>query len=146
MIKEAVKHHTIGILRGANNIIFLPDQNGDACPSVTRQRIGIDSKERAITIVLKRELEAWILADGQCIRDTTGRHYSPAEQTDIEADPKQKLHSILKRGLRYFPTEIEAATMVTPHFSISRAAINNTSAKRFRDFIETVSRSASNER
>lgn len=146
MVKTAMKHHKIAILCGASNIIFLPDQNGDVCALVTRQRIGMDSQDRAVTIVMKRELEAWILADGQCVRDTLNVSYSPAGQTDRELNPKQKLHSILKRTLGYFPTEIEATTMIASRFSISRAAMNNTSAKRFKELIRTTSRSSSDDR
>ena len=140
MIKSAMKHYNIALLQDSGSIIFLPDQNGDACALVTRQMIGMDSKDRAVTIVLKRELEAWILADGQCIRDSVGVNYRPSGQTDAETDPKQKLLSILRRKLEYFPTEVEVATLTAPHFSIIRAARANTSAKRFKEFIESVSR------
>lgn len=139
MIKSALKHYRIARLYDFSNIIFLPDQNSDQCALVTRQKIGMDSKERAVTIVLKRELEAWILADGQCIRDSLGINYRPSGQTDAEMDPKQRLLSILKSKLGYLPTEIEVAMLVAPCFSITRAAIANTSAKRFKDFIERIS-------
>lgn len=139
MIKSAMKHYRIALLQDFNNIVFLPDQNSDPCALVTRQKIGIDSKDRAITIVLKRELEAWILADGQCIRDAIAVNYRPSGQTDAETYPKQKLCSIIKKKLGYFPTEIEVATLASPHFSITRAAMANTSAKRFKNFIESIS-------
>ena len=139
MIKSAMKRYNIALLQDFGSIIFLPDQNSDACALVTRQMIGMDSKDRAVTIVMKRELEAWILADGQCIRDSIGINYRPAGQTDAEIDPKQKLLSILRRKLGYFPTEIEVATLTAPNFSITRAAMANTSAKRFKEFIEGIS-------
>lgn len=138
MIKTAKKHYKISIIRSANSIVFLPDQNGDVCALVTRQRIGINSLDKAVTIVIKREIEAWVLADGQCIRDSIHVQYSPAGQTDMEVDPKQKLHSILKSKFGYLPTNIEAAKMLASNFSINRAAMNNTSAKRFKEFIESV--------
>lgn len=143
MIRSAMRHYRIAHLTGSSNIIFLPDQNGDICALVTRQRISMNSKDRAVTIVLKRELEAWILADGQCIRDSVGINYRPSGQTDAEMDPKQRLLSILKSKLGYLPTEIEVATLVAPCFSITRAAIANTSAKRFKEFIESISRNSS---
>ena len=94
---------------------------------------------------MKRELEAWILADGQCIRDSIGIDCRPCGQTDAEMDPKQKLLSTLQSKLGYLPTEIEVATLVAPYFSIVRAAIANTSAKRFKELIESIStRSNSN--
>jgi hypothetical protein len=139
MIKSAMKHYRIALLTDSSNIIFLPDQNGDTCALVTRQIIGMDSKDRAVTIVLKRELEAWVLADGQCIQDSVGINYRPSGQTDAEMNPKQKLLSILKGKLGYLPAEIEVATLVAPCFSITRAARANTSAKRFKEFIESIS-------
>lgn len=140
MIRSAMKHYRIALLHDCCSIFFLPDQNGDQCALVTRQKIGMNSKDRAVTIVMKRELEAWILADGQCIRDSLGINYRPSGQTDAEMYPKQKLLSILQRKLGYFPTEIEVATLTAPHFSITRAAMANTSAKRFKEFIESISR------
>ncbi len=100
----------------------------------------MDLVNRAVTIVMKRELEAWILADGQCIQDSVGINYRPSGQTNAEMDPKQRLLSILKRKLGYLPAEIEVATLVAHCFLIPRAAITNTSAKRFKDFIEGISR------
>ena len=145
MIKSAMKHYRIALLTDSSNIVFLPDQNGDTCALVTRRMIGMDSEDRAVTIVLKRELEAWILADGQCIRDSVGINYRPSGQTDAEIDPKQRLLSILKSKLGYLLTEIEVATLVAPCFSITRAAIANTSAKRFKDFIESISVNSSDD-
>ena len=143
MIKSAMKHYRVALMQGYSNIVFLPDQNGDPCALVTREKIGMDSKDRAVTIVMKRELEAWILADGQCIRDSVGIDYRPSGQTDAEMDPKQRLLSILKSKLGYLLTEIEVATLVAPCFSITRAAMANASAKRFKEFIERISRNSS---
>lgn len=138
MIRSAMKHYKIARLCGANAVIFLPDQNSDECALVTRRRIGMDGLERATTIVMKCELEAWILADGQCVQACICMQYSPAGQTDTEVDPKQKLQTQLKRKYGYLPTGLEAANIVAPHFSIHRAARNNTSAKRFKEFIESI--------
>ena len=138
MIQSAMKHYSIALLHGCSNIIFLPDQNGDQCALVTRQKLGMDSKDKAVTIVMKRELEAWILADQQCIRDSMGIDFRPSGQTDAEMDPRQRLLSILKRKFGHFLTEIEVATLVAPYFSITRAAIANTSTKRFKEFIESI--------
>ena len=139
MIKSAMKHYRIALLQGCSNIIFLPDQNGDQCALVTREKLGMDSNDKAVTIVLKRELEAWILADGQCIHNSIGVDCRPTGQTDSETNPKQKLLSILHRKLGHFPTELEVATLTAPHFSIIRAAVANNSAKRFKEFIERIS-------
>lgn len=140
MIRSAIKHYRIAILCGAHSVIFLPDKNSDECALVTRRRIGIDGLKRATTIVMKRELEAWILADGQCVQECIHMQYSPAGQTDTEVDPKQKLQTQLKRKYGYLPSGLEAARMVSLHFSVHRAARNNTSAKRFKEFIESIPR------
>lgn len=141
MIKKAIEYYKLAKYTGSEKTIFLPDQEIDICPMITRQKIGIDSlpEDEAVTIVIKRELEAWILADGQCIRDSIGGHYHPAGQTDTEINSKEKLKHILKHKKSHKPTTMEAAKIVTNHFSITRAAINNTSAKRFKDFLENTS-------
>lgn len=138
MIKTAMKHYRIGILSSANKIIFLPDQNSDKCALITRQKIGINSLKGAVTIVMKIEMEAWILADGQCIQDSIRLSYRPPGQTDKVISPKHKLCNILKRKLGYLPSTVEMATILTPYFSIERASLNNTSAKRFKEFIERI--------
>ncbi len=140
MIKKARAHYTAAINCGANKVIFLPDKHGDECALVTRRRIGMNGLDRATTIVIKCEMEAWILADGQCVRACIGMQYRPAGQTDTEVDPKQKLQTQLKRKYGYLPSGLEAAKLVASHFSIHRAARNNTSAKRFKEFIENIDR------
>lgn len=139
MIKKARSHYNVAILSGAKNVIFLPDQLGDDCAIITRQQIGMNSMPQVATIVMKQELEAWILADGICIENSVGLSYSPPGQTDTENFPKNRLRSLLNRKLGYLPTTVEASSIVAPHFSIDRAASNNTSAKRFKDFIERIS-------
>jgi len=140
MIKNAEKYYKISMLKKADYIIFLPDQNSDICAMKTRQKIGMDSQERAVTIVIKRALEAWILADGHCIQNSIQLDYSPAGQTDSILHPKNKLLSLLNRKLNHIPTTIEAINLVKSYFSFERASNNNQSAKRFKDFIENLSR------
>lgn len=146
MVKTAKKHYKIATLCNADSIVFLPDQNGDECALCTRRKIGMDSRPKAVTVVMKRKMEAWILADGQCIRNSIHLQYSPAGKTDDEIYPKRRLSLILKRKLNYFPTEVEAATLLAPHFSIHRAAVNSTSVKRFKEFIENISGRSSESR
>jgi len=144
MIKKAKNFYKIAFFhQGVDFIIFLPDQNSDLCALVTRQKIGMDTQEKSVTIVLKRELEAWILADGNSIRDSIELQYSPSGITDTISNPKQNLHSLLKRKLDHFPTTLEAISCVKSYFSIERAANNNQSARRFKDFVENLSRDAS---
>jgi len=143
MIKSALKHYRIAVISNADYIIFLPDLHGDSCALVTRQQIDMDSKDKVYTIVVKPEIEAWILADGQCIQNCISMNYSPHGQTDVVAYPKQKLKCELKRKLGYLPeSTMEVARIVAPHFSIQRAARNNTSAKRFKELIEMISLSS----
>lgn len=131
MCKKAAKFHKIETILGARKVIFLPDQNADACAIVTRRKIGMDKCRCAVTLVLKRELEAWILADGNAVTSVTGKQYQPAGQTDSISDPKQELMRRFFRALGYNPSEVEMATEISPHFSLSRATKYNTSAKRF---------------
>lgn len=138
MINKANKFYKIAVLQKSDHIIFLPDQNNDSCALVTRQKIGMDSCGRCITIAIKRELEAWILADGKSLRDSIDLIYEPPGFTDTELDPKQKLYALIKRKLGYFPSSIEATNLVKSYFSIERAANNNHSAARFKRFIENI--------
>lgn len=138
MIKKARQYCKMANNTGCERLVFLPDQDTDECAMRTRQRLDVDSVNGAVTIVMKRKLEAWILADGECMHECIGTSYRPAGQTDTEADCKTKLKNMIKRKKGYEPTSIEAARMVAPHFSVPRAAKNNTSAKRFKDFVESI--------
>jgi hypothetical protein len=142
MIKKAKAHYHTATSCGAEKVIFLPYKHNDPCALITREKIGMDSLDKATTIVVKCEIEAWVLADGECVRQCACVPYHPAGQTDTEIDPKQKLQSQLKHKFGSIPlTSIEAAKKVAPHFSIHRAARNNTSAKRFKEFIVSISSS-----
>lgn len=144
MINKARKYCKIAMYTGSEKTIFLPDQDKDICAMVTRQRIGIDSLDGAVTIVMKRKLEAWILADGKCMQDSIGAHYSPVGQTDTEVDCKNKLLHMIKSKRGYLPTTVQAAKIIAKYFSIDRAARNNTSVKRFKEFIEGISQDSDN--
>ena len=136
MIKKAHKFYRTSILSGAQYVVFLPDQNGDTCALVTRQRVNVDSLPNATTIALKRELEAWILADRDCMNSAIDPNYHTSGQTDSIQYPKDILFSIIERKKGYRPTTAEAAKMVAPLFSIDRASVANTSTKRFKHYIE----------
>lgn len=138
MIRKAKNHYKVAFWENADYVIFLPDQNGDMCALATREKIGLDSYSKVKTIVMKLEMEAWILADGQCIRNSINIVYEPPGQTDRIVDPKSKLFSIMKKFPGFVPIEKLAAEIVAPYFSIERAARNNTSAKRFKEFIENI--------
>lgn len=131
MFKKAAKFHRVETMLGARKAIFLPDQNGDPCATRTRERVGMDDCPCALTVVLKRELEAWLLADGKAVTLATRKQYQPPGQTDSIPDPKQELSRKFFRAFGYNPSEVEMAHEVSRHFSLSRAARYNTSAKRF---------------
>jgi len=137
MIRDAQKHYQTSIHNGADIIIFLLDQDTDICAMATRMALNIDSRNKACVIVIKRELEAWLLADGECIRNTFRSSYHASGQTDSLANPKDRLKSITQQQLGDRLTETEYAYRIAPHFSIVRAAGNNTSAKRFKEFVES---------
>lgn len=139
MIKKARGYNWMATLDGAKQIIFMPDLNTDACAMLTRENLGMDSEKNTVTIVMIRELEAWVLADGEAIQNSIGVEYRPAGQTDTEAYPKRKLHSLMANKLGYPPTATLACKIVAPHFSIQRAANYNTSAKRFTDYLKKIS-------
>jgi len=143
-INKARKYYNMAKYINSEKTIFLPDQETDICAIITRQKIGIDSLNNAVTIVIQRKLEAWILADGECIQKSIGIPYRPAGQTDTEVDCKNKLYNMIKHKKGYLPTSMQAAKIVAEHFSINRAARNNTSVKRFKDFIENISQNSDN--
>lgn len=132
-----MKFYRSSIISGADQIIFLPDQNGDACALVTRNKINIDSLPKATTIAIKRELEAWILADSHCIRCALVSNYHTSGITDNIIDAKETLYSIVNRNLGFRPTSVEAANIFANHFSIEKAASVNTSAKRLVDLVNS---------
>lgn len=139
MIKKAKGHYNAAIWQKVDYVIFLPDQDTDICALVTREKIGMDSYNKAKTIVMKLEIEAWILADGQCMRNSLNIDYDPAGQTDNLPNPKSKLFSIIEKKLGHPVVGVLAASKVAPYFSIVRAARNNTSAERFSEFIRSIS-------
>lgn len=133
MCRGARRFHTVETLRGNRKVVFLPDQHGDPCALVTREKVGMDECPCALVVVVKRELEAWILADGEAVSKATRKLDRPAGLTDTIPDPKQELLKKLSRALGDGVTGVELAKAVSPHFSLRRAAKNNTSAKRFLD-------------
>ncbi len=139
MRSNAQKHFEIALVNNAQKVMFLPDQDADVCALVTRQKIGLEYEERVQTVVVKREIEAWLLADGRCIEEAIGLAYQPAGITDLIPDPKQKLFSLIKRKIGHIPTETEAIALLKSHFSIERAAGNNNSARRFRQLVMNLS-------
>ncbi len=138
MASKAQKYYRLAEMKGANHIIFMPDLDTDECALITRRLLKMDNMQLSITIVLKHALEAWILADRNCMRESINQSYNLSGYTDYEMHPKQKLHSLFKRHLGYNPSSVEASSKVAPYFSISRAAENNKSAMRFKLFMEGI--------
>ena len=135
MITKALKFYKASIISGATNIIFLPYQNGDQCALVTRGRMHADNLPGATTLVIKRELEAWILADSNCINCKLDPNYHTSGITDNLSNPKQILISMFQKKLGYTPTTVESVKMFADRFSIEQAAHANKSAKRLVDLI-----------
>jgi len=138
MIRKALKFYKASIISGATRVIFLPDQNGDQCALVTRKRINADNLPNATTSVMQRELEAWILADHNCINCTIDPNYHTSGITDNVINPKQNLFSMIKRKLGYEPTTVESAKIFANQFSIVQAANANNSAKRFINLVNSL--------
>ena len=138
MTKKARKYCTFARVPNVQSVLFLPDQDLNSCALQTCQQLDVDAFDKVTIIVLKRELEAWVLADSECINSVTGINYRSSGQTDNILDPKQKLFSIFHRAFGYAPSEVEISSRVAPYFSIERAAKSNTSANRFKRFIETM--------
>jgi len=139
LIRDALKHYKLAFYNGADKVLFLPDQNGDPCALYTKQKFqNILHLNNIDIIVLKKELEAWILADGECIRRIIRSDYNPSGITDNIDNPKENLHAKLRRYLKHPVTTNEAIECVSPYFSIERAARYNTSAKRFKNIIENL--------
>lgn len=140
MVKSSRKHFHACIWQGSRIVFFLVDQNADACVLETRNRFDVDSESAVVVSVVKSKLEAWILADGQCIRKCFGTTYTPAGMTDSIRNPKELLFTMFTRKYNYRPTERVVTKMVAPHFSLERASLNNTSARYFRDKALAVSK------
>lgn len=138
MIKSARKYCCFARNPDVQNILFLPDQDMDSCVIQTCEKFNINASDKIKIIALKRELEAWILADAECINSIIDINYHPSGQTDYILDPKRTLSDMFRRKLGYIPSEVEVSSLVAPCFSIERAARSNTSASRFKLYIETI--------
>jgi len=138
MIRKAIKFYNASIASGASHVIFLPDQNGDQCALVTRKKVNADDLPRATTLVIKRELEAWILADRRCLNCKLDPNYHTSGTTDNVPNPKQILFSLIHKKLGYTPTAVEAAKIFADQFSIVRAAVANNSAKRLVNIVNSL--------
>lgn len=138
MIRKALKFYNASIASGATHVIFLPDQNGDQCALVTRKKVNADDLPGATTLVIKRELEAWILADRHCINCTLDPNYHTSGTTDNVLNPKQTLFSLIHKKLGYTPSTVEAAKMFADQFSIVKAAVANHSAQRLINLVSSL--------
>jgi hypothetical protein len=99
---------------GAFSVIFFHRDQG-ANPERVRsewlkplRRRWVDRSEQLVTVVPVRETEAWLLADGQALRDALGVRWSdaemglPASPRGVErvADPKRVLNEVTGRVSR----------------------------------------------
>jgi hypothetical protein len=130
IIKDADKHYKVNKLLGCQHIIFVIDQDRCLCITEAKDLIKLKEEVKAIRFIVCRELEAWILADGQAVTSVSGKSYSPAGITDGIDGPKEVLGNLIRR-IGYLPSELEMVNMILPHFSITRCIRNNNSANRF---------------
>ncbi len=142
MIKKSRNHFRACVRQGSKKVFFLVDQDTDVCVLRTRKKLEVDSERLVVVNVVKSEMEAWILADGKCIRECFDKPYQPSGMTDGIRNPKERLFRIFMSKFNYYPSAPVVARMVAPHFSLERASRNNTSARYFRDKVLAVSKNA----
>lgn len=141
MIKKSRKHYkACKYFHNAKYVIFMPDLNSYNCPIFLMNEIELDNYNDAILNVMVKELEAWILADEGCINNSIpiGSNYHTSGFTDDINNPKVKLFNIVKKKLKFWPTEIEAANLFASNFSIERAENHNNSVIRFHNIIKNI--------
>ena len=95
--KNSRKHFDAQIGQGSKIVFFLVDQDVDACVLETRSRFDVNGKRRALVSVVTHKMEAWVLADGQCIRQCFGTPYAPSGMTDHIRNPKERLFTMFTR-------------------------------------------------
>lgn len=130
LIRDAQKHLDLLRQQGCHYVLFLLDQDQDPCAPATARRLANLRREPDVLVcVCVRELEAWFLADGQALQVATGTTFSHLP-TDSLRDAKAQLKRLFQRRIGKFPTEVEMARRIAPHFSLERAAQGNRSAAR----------------
>ncbi len=140
MLKKARKHYkACKCLHNAEYVIFFPDLDNDICPEIIKNNICVSENNDVKVNVIVKELEAWILADQDCISSTLNISYHSSGFTDEIIKPKVKLCNIVRKNLGYNPSEIECAKLFSQKFSIERSKELNNSANRLWNFIENLS-------
>ncbi|GAB6098136.1 hypothetical protein JCM16358_00150 [Halanaerocella petrolearia] len=137
MYKKAHDHYEVcKYVYQVDYMIFIPDLDNDSEEEI-KDKLDFDD-EICRTSILIKSLEAWILADGQCIRDSLNINYSPSGMTDVINNPKQRLFNLYKGKKDYVPTEVEAANFFASNFSIERAVNKNNSVLSFKRLIKNI--------
>ncbi|MGF7184100.1 hypothetical protein GGQ84_000180 [Desulfitispora alkaliphila] len=141
MFKNAEKHYKAckyGL--GADFVIFMPDIDNDVSVDITAEKVKVCSGDNYKVSVIVRELEAWILADGNCINQVLDSDYQPSGITDNIVNPKEKLTHMIYDKLNLKLTAFEIAQKFSPHFSVFRAEQNNNSLNYFLQIIKGLSK------
>ncbi len=136
---------------GCGAVIVLRDSDFKNCGPEEKRRVAQHLRQKCPGInisvsVAEPEIEAWILADAECIHNACRSHYAPgatgwsdnATTRARRRDAKERLRHILAGSQKYAarfrtvpPTEIEMAEIFSAHFNIARAANFNPSALHF---------------
>ncbi|MEO8147652.1 MAG: hypothetical protein ABI723_08455 [Bacteroidia bacterium] len=126
--------------QGAEVIFILSDLDLDKCVTITKNRIG--SCRNSITIISKKEIESWFLADSKTISGLMTQNYF-FEFPEQEIKPIETLKEEFKlkatRGIRNSKIKF-ALKMINSGFSIENAAQhpNCTSAKYFIEKLKAI--------
>ncbi len=89
MIRDAEKHLRLHRAKGCVLVLFCLDQNDDACPPETAERLAtVRSESDVLVVVMARELEAWLLADEEAIRTASGKEDYRCSTRQIRYDTR----------------------------------------------------------
>jgi hypothetical protein len=124
----------------AEKIIIITDLDEDACITLTKERIA--AKEDHIIIVSVKKIEAWFLADSNCMSSICGteiQHEFPEEVLNPFETIKEYLISHTSRGIG--DKILLAAKMINNNFSVANAAkhANCNSAKYLIQKLQSLS-------
>lgn len=132
IFKKADKHfHSCIYGEGVDHVIFIVDLDySTEADLISKFKINGDPSKYSIHISIK-ELEAWFLADGDCLSEILGTPYQPSGFTDTIDNPKEVLQLMFRKKFGFIMTEVELVKKIVQHFSLDRAAKNNCSAENF---------------
>lgn len=134
-IFNKAQHHFHSCIygEGADHVIFIVDiDQSTEVNTLAKFKINGDPSKYSVHVVI-RELEAWFLADGNCLSKVLDTLYQPSGYTDKIENPKEKLQMMFKKKFGYILTEMEMVDKIIEHFSLDSASQYNNSARKFKD-------------